>query len=139
MRSPSQASKSALDSVVGELRSIVRSARTGDEQDRWLYLFGGGGVLLGLLLYAMLAGPIARLAPASWQWPEHMPTRVLDESTPWDAGQHLMASASRPSWEALVAADKMLRDKCETIEGCRETAARTRNTVRCTLKVAPTQ
>ena len=73
--------------------------------------------------------------PASWQWPERMATRVLAEATPWDAGQHLMASASRPSWEAIVAADRLLRDNREKIEGCRQTARKADQPVRCTIQV----
>lgn len=83
-----------------------------------------------------LLGPIARLMPASWQWPEHMAARVLAEPTPWDAGQHLMASASRRSWEAIVAADKLLHDNRETIEGCREAAAKAKKAVRCAVEVS---
>ncbi|PSO09710.1 MULTISPECIES: DUF6118 family protein [unclassified Sphingobium] len=135
LRSHSQASKSTMDGVVGELRGAVLSARRADEQNRWLSIIGGGGVLLGLLLYAVLAGPIAHLAPASWQWPERMAARVLDEPTLWDAGQRLLASASRPSWEAIVAADRLLRDNRETIEGCREAAAKAKQAVRCTVEV----
>src|SRR3546814_4020764 len=48
----------------------LASARRGDKQNRWLYIFGGGGLVLGLLLYAVLAGPIARIMPTSWRWPE---------------------------------------------------------------------
>jgi hypothetical protein len=92
LRSHAQASKSALDGTVNDLRGLIRSARHADEQDRRVYLFGGGGLVLGLVLYAMLAGPIIRLAPASWQWPERVAARVLAERTPWDAGQHLMGA-----------------------------------------------
>jgi hypothetical protein len=135
LRSHTQATKTALDGTVNELRAIVRSARHADEQDRRVYLFGGGGLVLGLVLYAVLAGPIARLAPTSWQWPERIATRVLDERTPWDAGQHLMASASRPSWEAVIAADRLLRNNREAIDGCREQAAKAKKAVRCTVEV----
>ena len=135
LRSHAQASKSALDGTVNDLRSIIRSARHADDQDRRVYLFGGGGLVLGLLLYAVLAGPLARLAPASWQWPEKVATRVLAERTPWDAGQHLMASSSRESWAAIVAADRLLRYNRETIDGCREQAEKAKKAVRCTIEV----
>lgn len=135
LRSHAQASKSALDGTVNDLRSIIRSARHADEQDRRVYLFGGGGLVLGLLLYAVLAGPIARLAPVNWQWPERVATRVLAERTAWDAGQHLMASSSRESWTAIVAADRLIRDNRETIDGCREQAAKAKKAVRCTVDV----
>ena len=127
LRSHAQASKSALDGTVNDLRSIIRSARHADDQDRRVYLFGGGGLVLGLLLYAVLAGPLARLAPASWQWPEKVATRVLAERTPWDAG--------RESWAAIVAADRLLRYNRETIDGCREQAEKAKKAVRCTIEV----
>ena len=137
LRSHTQASKSALDGTVGELRGLVLSARRADEQNRWLYMIGGSGVLLGLLLYATLAGPIARLMPASWQWPERVAAQVLAQPTPWDAGQHLMMSASREGWEAIVAADRLQRDNREIIEGCRGAARKADEPVRCTIKVGP--
>src|SRR3546814_5170926 len=70
LRAQAQASKTALDGTVGELRGLVLSAHTAREQNRWLFIIGGVGILLGLLLYAAFAGPVAHLAPASWQWPE---------------------------------------------------------------------
>ncbi|QOT74665.1 hypothetical protein H5V43_23385 (plasmid) [Sphingobium fuliginis] len=135
LRSHAQASKSALDGTVNELRAIVRSARHADDQDRRVYLFGGGGLVLGLLLYAVMAGPIARLAPASWQWPEKVATRVLAERTPWDAGQHLMQTAAPESWGVIVAAAPLADGNREAIDGCREQAAEARKAVRCTIDV----
>ena len=86
--------------------------------------------------WAFLPGLVAReIVPTSWQWPERMATRVLAEATPWDAGQHLMASASQPSWEAIVAADRLLRDNREKIEGCRQAARKADQPVRCTVQV----
>ena len=55
---------------------------------------------------------------------------MLDEPTLWDAGQHLMVSASQPSWEAIVAADRLLRDNRETIKGCRKAAVKAKKAVR---------
>lgn len=60
---------------------------------------------------------------------------MLDEPTLWDAGQHLMVSASQPSWEAIVAADRLLRDNRETIKGCRKAAVKAKKAVRCTIQV----
>src|SRR3546814_4697083 len=64
LRAQAQASKTALDGTVGELRGLVLSAHTAREQNRWLFIIGGVGILLGLLLYAAFAGPVAHLAPA---------------------------------------------------------------------------
>jgi len=85
-----QSAKAAMAGAAHDLQTMVVSARRVDEQNRWLLWAGLGGLVLGLLLYAVMAGPIARLMPASWQWPERVATRVLGEPTAFDAGQHLM-------------------------------------------------
>ena len=122
--------------VMAELRAVAGSAWTrADQKNRQLW-FGLGGVAIGIIAWAIVPGLVAReIAPASWQWPERMATRVLAEATPWDAGQHLMASASQPSWEAIVAADRLLRDNREKIEGCRQAARKADQPVRGTVQV----
>lgn len=127
--------RSALDQATREIGNRLASARRGDEQNRWLYLFGGGGVLLGLLFYAVLAGPIARMMPDSWRWPERMAMRTLGEATQWNAGQRLMQSAAPESWAAIVAADPLADDNREAIQACREKADKLKKSVRCTIEV----
>ena len=137
LRNLVQSAKSTLDGAARDLSGLVASARRGDEQNRWLYLFGVGGVVLGFLLYAWLAGPIARRMPVNWQWPERMATRTLAEPTLWDAGTHLMQRASPASWEGIVAAVNLARDNRETIEACRTSATKAKKAVRCTIEVKP--
>ncbi|MCE3543924.1 DUF6118 family protein, partial [Escherichia coli] len=50
LRDQVQSAKSALSSATFDLQNMVASARRGDEQNRWLYIAGGGGLALGLLL-----------------------------------------------------------------------------------------
>ena len=133
-----QASKSALDGAALDLRRLAASVRSANEQKRWLWLVGGGGLLLGLLLYAMLAGPIARLMPTSWHWPERMAVRLLGTGTVWEAGRHLMISASPQSWNEIAAAVTLFDDNRRAIEKCRDAAAKGEKTVRCTIKVGLT-
>src|SRR3546814_14324838 len=76
--------RAGLDQAAREIGNRLASARRGDKQNRWLYIFGGGGLGLGLLLYAVLAGPIARIMPTSWRWPERLATRILDERRLWE-------------------------------------------------------
>jgi hypothetical protein len=130
-----QASKAALDGAVGDLRRLAGSVRQAKEQMRWLLISGVVGVALGLLLYAALAGPIARMMPASWRWPERMAARMLGKDTIWNAGQHLMASVSQPSWDAIADAANLVRDNRETIERCRKAAVKAEKAVRCTVEV----
>ncbi|GGP00529.1 MULTISPECIES: DUF6118 family protein [Sphingomonadales] len=135
LRNHTQASKSAVDGVMGDLRGLVLSARRADEQNRWLYMIGIGGVLLGLLLYAALAGPVARLMPVSWQWPERVAARVLAEPTQWEAGQHLMQRAAPASWAMIVAANPLAEGNREALQACREAAKKGKKAVRCTIEV----
>ena len=60
---------------------VDTSLRPRDEQNRWLTIAGGGGLVLGILLWAALAGPIVRMMPANWHWPESMATRALGEKS----------------------------------------------------------
>ncbi|OYX16721.1 MAG: hypothetical protein B7Z07_02185 [Sphingomonadales bacterium 32-67-7] len=127
--------RSALDEATREIGNRLASARRGDEQNRWLYLFGGGGVLLGLVLYAAFAGWLARATPDIWRWPERMATWTLGEATQWNAGQRLMQSAAPESWAVIVAADPLTDGNREAIDGCREAAAKQKKPVRCTITV----
>jgi hypothetical protein len=137
VRGQAQASKAALDGAVSDLRSLVASARRADAQKRWIIIAGGGGVVAGLLLYAVLAGPVARLMPASWQWPERIATRVLGDHSAWDAGQRLMQTAAPESWRAIVAASPLAAGNREAVQVCRERAAKAKEPVRCTIEVKP--
>ena len=123
--------------VIAELRAIVGSAWTrADQKNRQLW-FGLGGLAIGILAWAIMPGLVAReLAPTSWQWPEHMAARTLDLPR-WEAGQRMMQSASPSAFRAIVGADRIVTANREAIEGCSKAAARARDTVRCTIRVAP--
>lgn len=130
-----QSAKSAMAGAAHDLQNMVASARRGDEQNMWLIWAGVGGLVLGLWLYALLAGPIARWTPDSWHWPERMATRVLGERSAWDAGQHLMQMAAPESWAMIVTANPLADGNREALEACRDTAAKIKKLVRCTIEV----
>lgn len=123
--------------VMAELRAIAGSAWTrADQKNRQLW-FGMGGVVAGILVWAIVPGLVAReVAPASWQWPERMAARTLDLPR-WEAGQRMMQSASPTAFRAIVGADRIVTANREAIEGCSKAAARRRETVRCTIRIAP--
>ncbi|WP_336975231.1 DUF6118 family protein [Sphingobium aromaticiconvertens] len=137
VRGQTQVSKTALDGAVGDLRSLVASARRADEQKRWLIIAGGGGIVAGVLLYAVLAGPFVRLMPTRWQWPERMATRALGEQGAWEAGQRLMQTAAPESWRAIVATSPLAEGNREAVQQCREAAEKANKPVRCTIEVKP--
>jgi hypothetical protein len=123
--------------VMAELRAVAGSAWTrADQKNRQLW-FWLGGVAAGIFAWAILPGLVAReIAPASWQWPERMAARTLDLPR-WEAGQRMMQSASPAAFRAIVGADRIVTANREVIEGCSKAAARARDPVRCTIRVAP--
>ena len=137
LRAQVQATDTVLRSAARDLSDMVASARRGDEQNRWLTIAGGVGLGAGLLLYALLAGPIARMMPASWLWPESMATRALGEKSAWDAGQRLMQTAAPESWDLIVAASPLTDGNSEAVQACRERAKKAKKPVSCTIMVKP--
>lgn len=124
--------------VMADLRAIAGSAWTRAEQKNRQLWFGLGGVAVGILVWAIVPGLVARdLAPASWQWPERMAARTLD-LPPWEAGQRMMNIAAPESWRAIVAGDKIVAANRDTIDGCRKAAGKRREAVRCTIRVTST-
>src|SRR3546814_264185 len=103
--------RSDMSEAARELRGLIGTTRARWQQDRWLFWIGLGGVVLGILLYALFAGLIARAMPDSWQLPERMAKRALAGPTLWDAGTHLMQRASLASWEGSVAAATLARSE----------------------------
>ena len=126
--------RTGLEQAVRDIGNRVASARRGDEQNRWLYIVGGGGLMLGLLLYAALAGPIARWTPESWQWPERMAARTLDMKM-WEGGQHMMASASPAAFAAIATGNKIVIANKGALGACQRRAAKAKKAVRCTIEV----
>ena len=130
------ATDTMLRNVAGSLSDRLGSARRGDEQNRLLLWVGLGGLVLGVLLYALVAGPVVRLAPTSWLWPERMAARIVAEPTPWEAGKHLMRRASPASWNEIVSAADLAKENRGTIDRCRTAAAKVKSrTVHCTIDV----
>lgn len=127
--------RAGLDQAVRDIGSRIASARHGEDQKRWLRVCGLGGLVLGLILYAVLGGPFLRLVPASWQWPEYVARRVLAEPTQWDAGRHLMMTDSPDTWAGVVSAVNLVHDNRDAIEACRKSAAKAKKPIRCTIEV----
>ena len=118
------------------LQGVTASARRGDEQNRWLLWSAICGVVLGVVLWAVFAGVVARAVPASWQWPEKMAARTLDMPM-WEGGQRMMQLAAPESWNMIVTADPLGKENREAIQTCRETATKAHKPVRCEVQVKP--
>ena len=120
--------------VMAELRAIAGSAWTrADQKNRQLW-FGLGGVVAGLVLWAILAGPIARAVPESWQWPEKMAARSL-RMPMWEGGQRMMRVASPDAFAAIVAGDRIIAANREALEACRKRANKAHDGIRCAVEL----
>lgn len=127
--------QSELRAAGEDLRRIVGTVRTGAEQRQQAVKTGGIGVLTGLLLWAGLAGPIARSLPESWQMPERMARRALGAPTLVDAGASLLQSADPARWEEVIEAAKLSADNRDAINRCKALAKKERGAVSCQLRI----
>ena len=121
--------------VMAELRAVAGSAWTrADQKNRQLW-FGLGGAAIGILVWSILPGLVAReIAPTSWQWPERMAARTLDLPR-WEAGQRLMRAAAPDAFANIAAGDRIVTANRVVLEACRKRANRAHKTARCTVNV----
>ena len=121
--------------VMAELRAIVGSAWTrADQKNRQLW-FGLGGAAIGILVWSILPGLVARkIAPASWQWPERIAARTLDLPK-WEAGQRLMRAAAPDAFANIAAADRIITANRKAVQACYTKAGKTKKTVCCIIKI----
>jgi hypothetical protein len=97
-----------------------------------------GGLLAGCLLWSFLPGTLARAFPTGWHLPERL-AHTVGEPTLWESGVRLMRADSPQAWEAITAAAQMRRDNRDAIAACEQAAAKAKQPVRCTIRIADSQ
>ena len=123
--------------VMAELRAIAGSAWTRVGQKNRQLWFGLGGAAIGILTWTILPGLVAReIAPASWQWPERMAARTLDLPI-WEGGQRMMRAVAPEAFANIAAGDRIVTANRQALEACQKRANRARESVRCTVSIAP--
>ena len=133
--------RQAVKTAAGELRDATRalqgvtvSARRSDQQNQWLVWTAIGGIVVGMMLWAVFAGVLARAAPASWQWPERLAARTLAMPM-WEGGQRMMRTAAPETFANIAAGDRIVIANREPLGVCRRRANKAHETVRCTIEV----
>ncbi|QFI62460.1 hypothetical protein D0Y83_03630 [Qipengyuania flava] len=126
-----------LDFATAQLTAIVGRVRTEAEQKRQAWHFAGMGFLVGILLWSILPGTIARAMPESWQWPEWMARKALGEPTIVEAGIRLIRTQNPEAWEELAEAQHILSANREAFERCIEKAGKVERSVRCEFQIEP--
>ena len=121
--------------AVRDLRAITGTAIAIGEQNRRRWWWGGGGLLAGCLLWSVLPGFVARILPTSWHLPDRIAARTVREPTLWEAGTRIMRADSPAAWQSIAEAAEMRRDNREEIDACLQRAAKTKQPVRCTIRI----
>ena len=88
----------------------------------------------GMLLWAVLAGPIVRAMPASWLWPERMAARTL-RMPMWEGGQRLMRAASPDAFAGVLGGNRLTVANRDALDACRKQAGKAQKAVRCAIQV----
>jgi len=135
--------RQAVKTAAGELRDATRalqnvtvSARRGDEQNRWLTWTAICGIVIGIILWAVFAGIVARAVPASWQWPERMAARTLAMPM-WEGGQRMMQAAGPEAFANIAAGERIVTANRKALEACRKRADKARKALPCTISMSP--
>jgi hypothetical protein len=126
-----------FDSATGQINAIVGRVRAEDEQKRQTWRFAGVGLLIGILLWSILPGTIARAMPESWQLPERMARKAVGEPTIVEAGIQLIRSQNPEAWEKLAEAQHILSANREALERCVERALKEEREIGCTIRIGP--
>lgn len=130
------AARQGLEDVTRQLHGYVVSGRTSDEQNRWLGLAAIGGAIIGIVLWALLAGPILRVTPDSWRWPERAAARTLGGSA-WEGARRLATVNGPDTWNAMVTGAVIGRGNEDALERCQRAANKAGEPVRCTVRIRP--
>ena len=132
------AARQGLDEVAARLGRQLHSHTEAGEQRRRLGQVGLAALVAGMALWAILAGPIARMMPTSWLLPERIAARSL-RMPMWEGGQRLMRAASPESFAGVLTGNRLTTTNRETLEACRRQAAKAEKAVRCTIEVGTGQ
>nr|WP_277926036.1 DUF6118 family protein [Sphingomonas sp. JXJ CY 53] len=120
------------------MQGVTASARRAEDQKRWVMLAAIGGIVVGMALWAVFAGIVARAVPASWQWPEKMAARTLAMPM-WEGGQRMMQAGDAQAFANVTAANRLVIANRSALAGCAKRADRTGNLVQCSIAVEPTR
>ena len=95
---------------------------------------GAACLVTGVILWAVLAGPITRSLPASWLMPERIAARSL-RMPMWEGGQRLMRAGDIAAFAGMLTANRLATANRDTLAACRRQAAKTEKAVRCMIEI----
>ena len=128
------AARQGMEKVATKIGRQLHSHTEAGEQQRRLWQAGFAGLAAGMVLWVILAGPLARAMPASWLWPERMASRTL-RMPMWEGGQRLMRAGDGRAYAGVLAGSRLAITNRDALEACRKQGARAKKAVRCVIKV----
>jgi hypothetical protein len=130
------AARQAMEEMATRIGRQLESHLMADEQRRRVLHVGLFGLVLGIILWATLAGPIARSLPVSWLLPERMAARTL-RMPMWQGGQRLMRASSPRAFGGIIVSNQLAVTNRKTLDACSKRAIMARKTVHCTIEIKP--
>jgi hypothetical protein len=124
----------AVDHASRDVARFAGELRSRKAQRNAVVYAGASGLVGGMVLWTILAGPLARLLPDSWQVPEKMAAATLHLDR-WAAGSRIMQSADPGSWKTIVAGAQLWRDNRPALETCLKAAEKLRKRETCRVTI----
>ena len=123
-----------LERMAAEMAAHLRSAKSAERQRQWLIWTTASGIVAGMLLLAIIVGPVVRAMPESWHWPERMAASILgtNEET---AGVRLIKTAAPDRWRDIVAGYQIISDNRAAIAQCTRNEAKAAGMIPCTIEI----
>ena len=125
----------AVDHASREVARFAGDLRSREAQRQAVAYAAAGGLAAGVLLWAILAGPIARALPQGWQVPEKMAAATIHMDR-WAAGSRLMQSADPDSWKTVIASSQLWRDNRPALEACLKAAEKLQKPETCKVVIS---
>jgi hypothetical protein len=126
----------AFNQTEKDMTGALVSARTAQAQDKRLRRVSINCMIAGMVLWAIIPGPIIRAMPASWHLPERLAAWTIGTDM-WEAGGRLMEASNSDGWGIIIKASQIASDNRQAIESCVITATKAAIPVRCVIAVRP--
>jgi hypothetical protein len=117
-----------------KVNGVVATALTARLQRKWMGIAAGTGTMVGMIIFAILPGAIARSMPESWLWPEQRAAQAMHRNG-WDAGNRLLQVSDPGRWFAQQQAIALMKANEAAIKDCGMRSLKGKERVRCAIIV----
>jgi hypothetical protein len=129
------AAQQNLRQAISSIGSVVASAMTARDQERWIAGAAGMAIVVGFILGIVTPTALDRTMPESWHWPEKRAADVL-QLDGWHAGLRMLQVSDPGQWRALQDAAILARDNADALADCRKRAMKKAKSMACLVNMA---